>query len=287
MKANISKLWKPVCTSLFTVVVAFGTMADDSSPQPSSPQAVAPRGPEKSCKGTVIALDQNEYVLQVRGPLLLHKTFNLGSHCVYSEMGRANLPINTLRPGEMVRVDYQDLHGVLIADRVEQIPMRVEGTVIALDPANHTLTVRQTPLKKQLRLPGDCQVLLRDGKVGSMDDIKVGSYVTVTYETPNDTPTARQIAQTSLQFTGTVTAIDLDDHTIKAKAVFGAKKFNLADRCAIVINGQPNGRLADLRPEEKLVFSYDEINGVNVVNRIAPEESQANHMTASSQSQGF
>jgi hypothetical protein len=37
-----------------------------------------------------------------------------------------------------------------------------------------------------------------------------------------------------------------------------------------VINGKINGQLADLKPNDKLVFSYDEINGVNVANRIAP-----------------
>jgi hypothetical protein len=36
-----------------------------------------------------------------------------------------------------------------------------------------------------------------------------------------------------------------------------------------VIDGKINGRLADLKPNDKLVFSYDEINGVNVANRIA------------------
>ena len=36
-----------------------------------------------------------------------------------------------------------------------------------------------------------------------------------------------------------------------------------------MIDGKINGRLADLKPNDKLVFSYDEINGVNVANRIA------------------
>jgi hypothetical protein len=51
--------------------------------------------------------------------------------------------------------------------------------------------------------------------------------------------------------------------------MFDTKKFNLGDNCAIVIDGKINGRLADLKPNDKLVFSYDEINGVNVANRIA------------------
>jgi len=53
-------------------------------------------------------------------------------------------------------------------------------------------------------------------------------------------------------------------------------KFNVADNCAIVINGKSDGQLSDLKPNDKLVFSYDEVNGVNVVSRIAPAEVQAN-----------
>ena len=61
---------------------------------------------------------------------------------------------------------------------------------------------------------------------------------------------------------------------MKAKASFNTKKFNVGDDCAVVINGKPDGKLTDLRPGESLMFSYDEVNGVNVVNRIAPAERQ-------------
>ena len=61
---------------------------------------------------------------------------------------------------------------------------------------------------------------------------------------------------------------------MKAKSGFSSKKFNLADNCAIVINGKTDGRLGDLKPNDRLVFNYDEVNGINVVNRIAPAEAR-------------
>lgn len=81
-------------------------------------------------------------------------------------------------------------------------------------------------------------------------------------------------------WTAVLTAIDLGEKTLKAKEFLTSKKFNVADNCAIVINGRTDGQLSDLRPDEKLVFSYDEINGVNVVNRIAPAEEQTNSVAA-------
>ena len=69
----------------------------------------------------------------------------------------------------------------------------------------------------------------------------------MTYEVPNGKPTAREIAQTSETFTGDLTAIDLDQKTMKAKTMFATKKFNVGDDCAIVINGKPDGKLTDLQ----------------------------------------
>ena len=55
---------------------------------------------------------------------------------------------------------------------------------------------------------------------------------------------------------------------MKASGALITKKFNLGDHCAIVINGKLDGRLEDLKPNEKLELTYDAINGVNIVNRI-------------------
>jgi len=190
--------------------------------------------------------------------------------------------MSDLRPGEKVRVSYQDSHGVLIADRVEQQPMLSEGMVKAIDPAGRTLTLHFRGVDKTFQIANDCNVLMRDDKSGRLTDIQAGSHVTVTYETPNSTLMARQIAQTSLEFTGTLTAIDLGEKTLKARAAFGSKRFNVANNCAIVINGKTDGQLSDLKPNDKLTFSYDEINGVNVVNRIGPAETRPGSVASTS-----
>src|SRR5438132_573559 len=85
----------------------------------------------------------------------------------------------------------------------------------------------------------------------------------------NGKPVAGEIAQTSATFTGTLTGVDLQNKTLKAKAAFNTKTFKVGDDCAILVNGKTDGQLTDLKPNEKLVFSYDEIKGVNIVNRIA------------------
>jgi len=266
-----------VCTSILTATAAFRASADQT--------ATAAR-PEKNYTGTVVSVDPKEHTLDVKG-FVLSKQFNLGDTCTYVLLDNNSSTINDLRPGEKVVVNYQDASGVLVADRVGQEPMSYEGMVTTIDPENHRLTVHVRGMDKAFHIADNCGVVLRNDKFGTPGDIQVGNHVTVTYETPQDVLTARQIAQTSAVFTGTLTAIDLGERTVKAKTLFDTKKFNLADNCAIVISGKTDGQLSDLKPNDKLVFSYDEINGINVVNRIAPAEAQKNSVAATTPMTGY
>lgn len=272
MKATKAKNWTAVCAAVLATTAGFRAAAD----QPATAAA-----PESTFTGTVISVDPQERVFEAKG-FFFNKKFNLGANCAYAMLDNKSGTIADLRAGEKVAVSYQNSHGVLIADRVEQQPMRYEGMVQAVNPAAHTMTVHVTGSDKTFQVPGDCSVVLRGGKTGSVADIQTGDHVTITYETPGNALTAREIAQTSIEFTGRLTAIDLQERTLKAKALFGTKKFNVANDCAIVINGKPGGQLSDLKPDDNLVFSYDEINGVNVLNRIAPVTEAKPNSVASS-----
>ena len=276
MKTTRTKYWLAVWAVVLTATTSFRAPAD---------QATATTQPEKSYTGTVAAVDPKENTLEVKG-FMLSKKFNLGSACAYTLLDKGTGTAGDLRPGEKVTVSYLEAQGVLIAARVEQQPMRYEGMVKAIDPASHTLTLRVGGTDRKFQLANDCKIRLRDDKSGALADIQPGNHVTVTYETPGKTLEAREIAQTSLAFTGTLTAIDLGERTLKVKAAFDAKKFNLADHCAIVINGKPDGQLGDLKPNDRLVLSYDEINGVNVVNRIAPAEDRPKSVATSTTMSG-
>ncbi len=264
--------WSAVCAAILTTTAVFRAAAD---------QPATAAKPEQTYTGTIRFVDPQERLLNAKG-FLMSKKFNLGATCVCTLLDNKAGTIADLRPGEKVTVNYQDSQGVLIADRVEQQPMRNEGMVKAIDPTGRTLTLHLRGLDKTFQIANDCAVELRNDKSGTLADIQAGNHVTVTYETPDGKPTARQIAQTSLEFTGTLTAIDLGEKTLKAKAAFGSKKFDVADNCAIVVNGKTDGRLNDLKPDDKLVFSYDEINGINVVNRIAPAEARPSSVAATS-----
>jgi Cu/Ag efflux protein CusF len=258
-------------TTKHTMVLAAvltGTAALNGSA--SADQNMPAAGSEKSYTGVVTSVDPQDHSMRVKSWLVSKREFNLANNCTYALLGVNNGTAIDLRPGQKVTVRFQVLHGVAIADRVDQRPMQAEGMVTAIDFNKHTLTLHQQPLNKSMVIADGCTVALRDNKPGVLGDIQPGDHVTVTYELPNGNPTARQISQTSMVFTGRVTAIDLDEKTVKAKSAFETVKFNLADNCAIVVDGRTDGKLSQLKPDEKLIFNFDTINGVNVVNRIAP-----------------
>jgi len=269
MKSSPMNIRAAVCLASLTLMTAATATAD-----PPTPAAMAQ--PEKCYTGLVTTVDPAERSVSVRRPWrIFHLHFSLGEHCAYAMLDKNPGTINDLRPGEEVRVSCRDAYGVLIADRIEQQPMRCEGRVAAIDPDKHTLSLHRPGLDKQMLLASGCLVVLRGDKPGTFAEVKPGDHVTVTYELPDNVPTARAIAQTSIRFSGSLTAVDLAERTVKAKSTFESKTFHLADHCAIAVNGKTDGQLADLKPEDKLVFSYDEINGVNVVNRIASANSEA------------
>jgi len=259
MNAETFFRWTTFGVLMLTLAETPSAWADDAN---------AAMLPHKSYTGKVMAINAKERTLELKGAFL-RKKFNLGENCVYTMEDKSAGAVSDLRPGQRVTVAYQESHGVRVVDRVTQQPQTCAGTVRVFDPTGRTLVLHGQGVDRTFQIADDCKVMLRDYKPGALEDIQIGNYVTVTYETPNDKLTAWKIAQTSESFTGTLTAIDLEAKTVKAKALFDTRKFTPGDNCAIVINGKLGGRLADLKPNDKLVINYDEINGVNVANRIA------------------
>jgi hypothetical protein len=208
------------------------------------------------------------------------KRFNIADDCKVNDLTPSSSEktawsLKDLRPGQELEISYINAHGVLVAHEITRLEMALTGTVIAIDPVSHTLRVHRSGSNRKFGFNDDCKVVLRDGKSGAFADVQPGHRVTVTYESPDGADCARRIAQTSSTFSGSLTAIDLNDRTLKAKAFLDAKQFNLADDCAIIINGKLDGKLSELRLGEKLNLSYDNLNGVNVVSRIATADAGA------------
>jgi hypothetical protein len=271
MKMKTILGWSVGVLSAVTLAALTGTAAADQN-------TVSPTK-DKEFTGKVDYVNGDQHLLKVRG-FLRYRTFDLGKDCLITRWDDTTGNINDLRRGQKVSVGYQNVHGVLAADRVEQTAMRYSGVVKVMDPERRQLVMHAWDRDRTFVLAEDCKIVLHDQNNGALASIKPGDHVTVVYEAPSGADIARQIAQTSVSFTGSIVAIDLSRRTISADGMFGVKQFNLANNCSIVMDGRTDAPMMNLRPGQRLTINYDEVNGVDVANRIAPAEGAHEATTA-------
>jgi len=264
----------PAAVCLFGLAVALALPA-------AADPAAGTAKQEKLYTGMVESVDTKEHILGVRG-IFSTRRFNLGQNCTFTLADKSAGAIDDLRPGQKVTVSYQNAGGVLVADAVAQVALRSEGVVKSVNPEKHELTLHLRAGDKVFAIAGDCKIVLHDEEQGTLADINAGHHVSVVYELPSRAPVAREIDQTSATFSGTLTALDASDRTIKAKHLTGTSKFFMADGCTIVVNSKPEGQWSDLKLGDKVALSYDEVDGVKVVNRIALQDQPGQHVTAAS-----
>lgn len=248
--------------SVATILGLVGTsrsFADDSRP--------ASKENEDVYKGTITAIDRLDKTVSVKG-FLFSKTFNTAEPCKVSLEDQPVASLSDLHPGQKVDVHYQDVQGVLVAGQIVQHDQMLTGYIAAIDPGKRTFVVKGSGGKQDFTAPENCSVVLKDDKVGTLENLKVGHHVNVAYEPADGAWTAHKIEQKAEKFVGTIQAIDGETRTVKAKSFLAQKKFNLADSCRIVVPDKPDARLRDLRIGDRVEFSYEEADGVLVANRV-------------------
>src|SRR5271168_3343945 len=146
MKTYRMRTWLAVCTAGVSLAAPAAVWADETAAQPAT----------DSYSGLVTFVNPQAHAIEVKGwALLPARRFQMGNNCAFNVVDKNPAGIGDLRAGEKVRVSYQDAHGVLIASRVDQEPMRYEGMVAAIDPDKHTLTVHSPATSRQLQWPTD------------------------------------------------------------------------------------------------------------------------------------
>lgn len=266
-------------TSLMRMVVLAGAAFNLICASPTRGDESASVQKDKIFKGTVTAMDQGQKTVSVKD-FWGTKTFNVGNTCAVSLQDQPSASLADLRPGQKVEVGYKNAQGVLVADRIAQHNQVFTGYISAIDLAQRTVTVKHGTFTRNFAAAPNCTVVIKDDDTEALDDLKVGHTVSVIYESPNGLSLARRIEQRSPTFVGTIKAIDAESRTVKAKDLLAEKTFHLADGCQIVTAGKPGGSLSDLRISDRFAFTYEDNDGVLVVNRIGRETTSSGMASA-------
>jgi len=257
-------------TSLMQMVVVAGMAFNLTCAGPVNGDESAPVQKDKIFRGIVTAVDQREKTVSVKS-FWGTKIFNVADSCTVSLEDQPAAPLAELHPGQKVEISYENARGVPVAERIAQHNMVFTGYINAIDPAKRTLTVKHGVFTRNFAITEDCAVFVKNDKARTLDDLKVGHTINVIYESVNDSLLARRIEQKSPTFVGIIKAIDAETRTVKAKDLLAEKTFHLADGCQIVIGGKRGGSLSDLRIGDRFAFTYEDIDGVLVANRIGRE----------------
>lgn len=225
--------------------------------------------PEKASQleGTVRQVNPAEKTVSVKN-FWGTRTFDLADNCRVSLEESSGGGLRDLKPGHRVTVSYVSHDGVRIAREIKQENLEYTGHIAALDPTSRTLRVKSRGLDRVFSAGPDCPVIFRDGRSHDFAELKLGHRVTVIYLTPDKAHLARRINQGSLEFSGKVEALDAGTDTVKAGGLASSRTFRLGDGCQIVVAGQTGGELKNLRIGDRVLFHYEDVDGVLVANRL-------------------
>lgn len=266
MKTSFTWIMSVTSVALLALAGANSAFGDGQLEQPAA------KSEGKAYKGTVLAVDAEEKTVAVKGTFF-SKTFNTSDACKVSLEDKSEAALSDLRPGHKVEIQYRDAQGVLVAGQIQQHNLVFDGYIASINPGQRSLVLKSGTGKKELIAAENCTVILKDEKIGTLENLKVGHAVRIAYQ-PGERPwIASKIEQRAEAFVGTIQAIDAGNRTVKARSFMTEKKFNLADSCRIVVDGKADAGLRDLRIGDKVEFSYEDANGVLVVNRIGSDAS--------------
>jgi hypothetical protein len=198
------------------------------------------------------------------------RTFDVGEKCAISTLDKKAAALSDLRIGDRVKVCYREAGGALVAEQIRVKALHLTGTVQSVDRKARTVTLEEPFSNHSFRLADDCKVVLWNGKEGAFIDLTPGNKVRVAYELPNGSPVAYRIRQETQTFVGKVSGIDSTYRTVEASELLEHKQFRVPDNCPIMVNGKPTENLRNLQLGHTYLFSYENVDGVNVAERIAP-----------------
>jgi hypothetical protein len=241
---------------------------------------------ERCWKGTITAVDtQNQTLTAEDWPFT--KTFDLGRRCAIVSLDNQHAALGDLRPGEKVSIRYQEAEGVRVANRIAENALHYAGTVHSVNRKTDIITMAEAPLYQPFKAPRtfraaqDCKVTLWNGREGTLANVKPGDRVWVVYEVPRGSQVAYRIRVRTASSQGVAEAIDLSAHTLKVKEGSKEKNFALGDDCQVMLSRDKVGHLKDLMSGQKYRFTYQDVNGIKVIEWIAPVPAAKTAETAS------
>lgn len=139
------------------------------------------------------------------------------------------------------------------------------GMVKSVDALNRAVTVKRFGGSKRFNLGDSCVFALVDKKAASLEGVRAGQKVTLSYQDANGVLVADRLTQEPMRFKGTVKAMDAATRTMTV----AGKKFIITEDCSVVLRENKTGTLEDVKPGHYVTVLHEDPEGVATALQIA------------------
>ena len=165
---------KPIKILQIVIVAAALPMAAGATPK------------EKSWTGTLTAVRGTNTITVADA--VETRTFGISTNCAIVTGNNKSGTLSELQPGEHVIIQYRRVQGELVAERITEKVQRCTGTVDGIVPTTEGASMLElksvlglSGTARAFRLDSNCEVVLRNGESGTLENVKPGDEVTILY----------------------------------------------------------------------------------------------------------
>lgn len=131
------------------------------------------------------------------------------------------------------------------------------GTIASVDANNNIVTVRGYFFNKHFVLANHCKLETPDMSSASLNDLRPGEKVAVRYLDASGVLVADQIKAEQMHFSGTVQAIDAQNHSLTVHNRGMNHTFTIADNCQVLGNGNAKESLNNIQWGDRVNVLYE------------------------------
>ncbi len=142
------------------------------------------------------------------------------------------------------------------ADEVND-EQKASGTLLSVNEKDRTVAIEGIFFQKSYNLADNCRIIIPDKTETKISDLRPGHRVEINYRSIDGVLVVNRLRQDNLVMIGSVETIQLDKRTLALSVGTRVRVFNIADTCRFFARGKEQGKLEDLKPNQKINVSYE------------------------------
>ena len=148
---------------------------------------------EFSYTGHITAIDPAARTLTLREGVT-SRNLAIAPDCAVVMKDNKSAGLNSLQPGDAVRVIYTPMNGTRTATRIEQNSATFVGTVAAIDSTTRSVKIKDSHAERKFNLADNCPIVINGKMNGDLSDLRIGDRVSLSYDNEDGVLVANRLS---------------------------------------------------------------------------------------------